>query len=259
MKRILFLVSLLFFSVPAYAGATISIWPVKVSLWPAKKLDAVHLVNQGNESVKVQIYAKSWDMDENGQFIEADTGDFIFFPRLATIAPNEDKAIRVGYRGVFPATEKPYRLYFEELPPIRQPIPAERGQSELGIQTTLKLSVPLFVRPSANLPAPQLSITATKKTDNSLRVGIHNEGTHNFLLTGGTLELFDSRSRPVFSKEVKVLQRVLPQRHLFVEVPLDNAPCTEAGTLEFKWVLEGQEVPYVKRFPTQRGCIPIIM
>lgn len=197
-------------------------------------------------------------MDENGKFIETDTGDFIFFPRLATIAPNEDKAIRVGYRGAFPALEKPYRLYFEELPPIRQPIQAERGKSALGIQTTLKLSVPLFVMPSANLPEPQLTITETKKTGNGLRVSIHNRGTHNFLLTGGTVELFNSRSSSVFSKEIKVLQRVLPQRRLFVEVPLDNAPCTRVRTIEFKFVLDGQNVPYIKRFPTRRGCVPIM-
>ena len=258
MKKTLLLFSLLLFSIQAYAGAAVSIWPVRVSLWPEKKLDAVHLVNKGNESVKVQIYAKSWDMDENGKFIETDTGDFVFFPRLATIAPNEDKAIRVGYRGTFPALEKPYRLYLEELPPIRQPIPAERQKSVLGIQTTLKLSVPLFVMPSANPPTPQLTITETNKTGDGLQVGIHNKGTHNFLLTEGTVELFDGRNHSVFSKEIKVLQRVLPQRRLFIEIPLDNAPCLKARAIEFKFILDGLDVPYIKRFPTQRGCVPLM-
>jgi len=258
LKRILLLLSLLCFSIQAYAASSVSIWPVKVALWPEKKLDVIHLVNQGNDAVKVQIYATSWDMDENGQFIEADTGDFVFFPRLATIAPNEEKEIRVGYNGAFPALEKAYRLYLEELPPIQQPTPEEAQKSTLEIQMTLKLSVPLFVRPAADAPTPQPLIKAAQTTGQGLQVAIHNEGTHNFLLKNGSVELLNSQDRSIFSGPIKVLQRVLPKRRLFVNVPLANAPCAKANAIEFKFTLDDQEEPYIKRFPTQKGCTPVL-
>ncbi len=254
MKKITLLFILLLFTNQTYAAANLGIWPLKVSLSPENKTGTVHITNKGTKSVNIQIFAKTWDMDANGKFVETDTGNFVFFPRLATIAPKEDKAIRVGYNGSFPALEKPYRLYVEELAIIKKPTQQSKYVSA-GVQMLLKLSVPLFVMPSANSPKPQMEITAT----GGLQVGIRNHGTHNILLTKGNVELFGANGNSLFSKEIKVLQRVLPKRRLLIKVPIDDMPCNKARAIEFKFSLGEQESPYdekTKRFSTKRGCVP---
>jgi len=254
MKKILFIL-LLLFATQAHAAANLTIWPLKVSLSPKDKTSSVHLINKGPKPVKIQVYAKSWDMDGNGKFIEVDTGDFVFFPRLTSIEPNEDKAIRVGYNGNFPPLEKPYRLYFVELPPIKKPTQPDKNVS-FGIQAVLKLSVPLFVMPTDKSPRPQIEITAT----DNLQVSIYNHGTHNFLLTKGNVELFDNNGNSLFSKKIKVLQRVLPKRRLIIKVPIDDMPCNKAQAIEFKFNLGEQKAPddeKIKRFSTQR-CVPVM-
>lgn len=229
-------------------AAKIKIWPVKVTLWPEHATESIRLTNEEEIPVNVQISATSWDMDENGKFIETDTGDFIFFPRLMTLPPHEEKAIRVGYQGNFPALEKPYRLLIQELPPVRSPKEQREEKSSLGLTYVLKLSVPLFVMPSQEPPAPEIAIDGVEPAEKGIKIGIKASGSHHIQVTKLEAQLLDGMNAPIASGENKIhLLRILPHRRVFTEVPLDRTACAKAKKLLVKVYAERLKEPYEQR------------
>ncbi len=255
LKRLLLFLGLLLFSIQGYAIAQLTIWPVNVALWPQKRMDVVHLINKGKTAVNIQVSAASWDIDKNGKSIEVSTGDFIFFPRLTTIAPGEDKSIRIGYNGVFPVREKPYRLYFEELPKLKRPAAQEETRMGFGVEIVLKLSVPLFVRQTKDPGKPRFRIITPTKTETGLRIGLQNKGNDHFQLKQLLVKLLDYRGRSIFSEQKQMGQRVLGQRRAFFNIALKKNDCARARQIEFQFTLTGRKSPYIKRFPIRRCVI----
>ena len=239
-------------------AANLGIWPLKVIIWPEKATGSVNLTNKDDKPVNLQISATSWDMDDNGKFIETDTGDFVFFPRMLTIPANEEKAVRVGYQGDFPALEKSYRLLIQELPPVRKPEDLKKGQSKMGVTYIMKMSLPLFVMPGKEPPQPELAVDGVQSADEGLKVGIKATGTHHVQVTKIELELVDSAGVSVASggNETRLL-RILPQRRVFVPVALDMDACDKAEKLLIKVYADGLTEPAEEKVDLKTGtCEP---
>jgi len=254
----------------AAQASSINIWPLKIPLWPEQTSDSIRLTNDGEEPVNVQISAKTWDMDESGQFIETDTGDFVFFPRLITLPPHEEKQVRVGYQGEFPALEKSYRVYIEELPPVLSP---EEQEKSVGVSYKLKLSLPLFVMPGKTPPPPEIAIDGVEKgerkfmaqpikieekrqekTEPVLKVGIRAKGAYHLSLSKLEVELFDRAGQSLAKGEANPrLLRILPQRRIFVDISMDTGMCAKAASLSAKVYAEGLKQPYAQTIPLTGG------
>lgn len=239
-----FLIFLLGFSSSVLAGTKLSIFPTHIYLWTEKKQDVIYLTNESTETVNLQIYAKSWDMDEKGQFIETETGDFVFFPRLTKIAPQEKKNIRVGYEGDFPALEKPYRVYIEELPALQQP-DAPNNKTAMGIQTKLVLSVPLFVKPSETSPPPNLEIKHADLSSKKLRVSLFNPTNHNVLISNLNLHWLDEEKQSLGEQKIDIIQRLLPQRSFWLEIPVKSICCDQVYAAQLQFQVEGKAKPFI--------------
>jgi fimbrial chaperone protein len=69
--------------------------------------------------------------------------DIIFFPSLLTLAPDETRNIRVGPATSFAPTEKTYRIFVEELPPLGTP---EQGAA--GVRILTRMGIPIFLQPA---------------------------------------------------------------------------------------------------------------
>uniref|UniRef100_UPI0040573B07 fimbrial biogenesis chaperone n=1 Tax=Candidatus Electronema sp. TaxID=2698783 RepID=UPI0040573B07 len=231
-------------------AAKIRIWPVKVTIWPDHATESVRLTNEEDTPVNVQISATSWDMDENGKFIEADTGDFVFFPRLLTLPPHEEKAVRVGYQGNFPVLEKPYRLLIQELPPVRRPSEKqeEGKQQKLGLTYVLKLSLPLFVMPGKEPPAPEIAVDGVEPAKKGVKIGIKAPGSHHIQVTKLEAQLLDASDAAVASGENKIqLLRILPQTCALPILPMDVNACAKAKKLLVKVHADRLKEPYEQR------------
>ncbi len=248
----------------AHATANLGIWPMRISLTPDQKTNALHLINKGTTPVRVRITARALDMDENGRFIQTDTGNFTFFPRLTTIAPSQDRAIRVGYIGKFPRIEKAYRLIVKELPPLKQNTPRQQSkQTTIGIQSRLEFSLPLFVMPTANPPQPRAQIVQAKqRRKTTLRLGINNPDNYHILIKEVALSWLNKKGKSIFTKKYPhMIPRILPQRRLFLDIPLgkEASSCSSARTLEIKIKLGRLNQPYRKIFSLKkRSCVPVI-
>lgn len=244
MYRTLGILVLLMATETAFAAA-LQIWPVKVSLSPKHATESVRLTNTGDEPVNLQVSASAWDMDENGKFIETDTLDFVFFPRLLTVPPHQEKVVRVGYQGDFPPIEKSYRLIVEELPKVRTPDEPPAGKAVAGVSFIMRMSLPLFVMPGEAPPRPEITIDGVERVKQGFRIGIRAPGTHHIGFskveaalvgpTGDAVAEGDSGSR---------LRRVLPKRRIFVTVPIDTAACERARALRVKVDVDGLGAPY---------------
>lgn len=242
------------FASSAWGKANIGVWPIKVFLFPKHAIGEVHLVNKGENEVKLQVYAKSWDIDETGKFVETDTGEFVFYPRLLAIPSGEEKVLRVGYNGDFPPYEKAYRLYIHELPKIGEPEKPEKGMTA-GLNILLRLSLPLFVSPSDTPPTPQPEIEEVALTAEGIRLAVKNQGTHHFMVEKIEARIVDKEGETLSSGEKKThILRILPQRRVFFDIPLSLEDCSLAKQVEIHLFLEDMKEPMVHSEPIEHGC-----
>jgi len=154
---------------PAQALAgSFNVVPVKLNLGPGRATAILKITNQGDASVPVQVSVRAWSQDERGEAVYADTEDVVAFPRLLSIAPGEERVVRVGYQGpdVNDAPERAYRVFLEELPGAGGPVP--------GLTMNLRLGVPVFVAPRRARARPEVKDLTMR--DGVLAVTVANPG-----------------------------------------------------------------------------------
>jgi P pilus assembly chaperone PapD len=240
-----------------FAAANISVWPVHVYISPEQPIGVINLKNQSAESVNLQAEAFTWEMDEHGKTTLTDVGDFVFFPKMLSLKPNEEKALNVGYDGDFPGVEKPYRLKVRELPKLKTPEKLVANRTGMGLEPVLEFSVPLFVTPTRNRPPPQAVLEAPSQTAKGVQVGVRNPGQHNFLMRSLNLYWLNARGKTVLEQQHEYAIRVLPQRRLFVEVPVADLRCRGAAVLRAELHIEQVKQPHRQEFPLGGGrCVP---
>jgi P pilus assembly chaperone PapD len=250
----LFAVSVIF-SAQATAGANLGISPVKLQLSPSNKTGVLTVINKGNEPVNLQLDAKSWDMDENGKFIETDTGDFVFYPKTLTIKAQEEASIRVGYMGDFPNAEKPYRLFINEIPVIKQP-EAEKNKVNMGVTTALSISMPVYVAPTSDVSPPQVGLGEIRAENKKLRVGIKNLTAFHVDLQKVAIKLLKGTST-LADKTVELkLQRILGEHQIFVDFPIDGTKlCQQADAIAVQIEATNLTPAYQAKIPLKTGCL----
>jgi fimbrial chaperone protein len=161
------LAALLALSVPAAAGS-FSISPLRVDFSSASNTAALTVRNADATAIVVQTQGLAWSQ-EGGQDALAPTRDLLISPAVFTLPPGGSQLIRVALRRpVDPVRELSYRLTVQEVPQQARP-------DFTGLQVALKMSVPIFVAPTA--PAePQLHWTAARGADGQLSITASNDG-----------------------------------------------------------------------------------
>ncbi len=240
-----------------FAAAKLQIWPTHVYISKEQPIATVNLRNLASTAVNLQGTAYAWEMDEQGKTTLTDIGGFVFYPKMLSIAPNEQKTLNVGYDGDFPALEKPYRLKIRELPRLKNAEQTQAAKSSLGIEPLLELSVPLFVRNTRRDLAPKASVEAPSQTATGVRVGIRNQGQQNFLLRGVNLSWQDAAGKTQLAQGHEQAIRVLPQRRLWQDIAIPALSCGNASKLDVELVLEQPFEPITQAFALSPGqCLP---
>ena len=250
--KILTLLLLLLLPLQGYTAA-LSISPTRLVLDPKTKVATLTLENKSDTPTNVQIKANGWYMDDAGNYIEDKTGDFLFFPRLATIAAGQTQVIRVGYQGDFPSMEKSYRVYVQELPPVKQPdyLKPEGNTVAGGVQILLGMSIAVYIRPSADkIPPPQIKWISAEKVKGNIKIGLENQGSFHFYTQRVELDLQDKAGNSLFSKEFQSYQSFHGRKHGYTVLPtkLEEAVCLKARKGKVTIFLENQEEPYKTDF-----------
>lgn len=144
--------------------------PVRIELSTRQLRTTIQIQNLGEEPTTIQAHIAGWNA-KGAEEILSDNDDILLNPPIFTVAAGHTQFVRLGLRHPQPDTrEGTYRLILEEVPAPPKP-------GFMGINTLLKISVPIFVKP--RVPSPQLAWTLERTSDQELRLSVENRGnTH---------------------------------------------------------------------------------
>lgn len=190
-KKKITLYSVLFFLfVPALSSAgNFSVSPIRLNFDDGTKTGVVRVTNKGDESVTVQLNTKKWTQNESGADEYTETTDIVYFPKIVTIGREEERIIRVGYKGkTNVVSEKTYRLYLEELPVIKP--------GEMALKFALTIGLPIFISPAKEIKKTSLEKLAF--SEGVLSVKVRNDGNRYINVGDITASGLDGKGREVF-------------------------------------------------------------
>ena len=185
---------------PAYA-ANFQIQPTSLELGGSVKSGAFSVINGGNEKLNVQISAKEWFQDAEGKDVFEEAKDLVFFPKIMTVEPNEQRAIRIGVKVPAALQEKTFRLFVEEIPsPQKNSDGKQAGKITAGLTIAFRFSTPIFVKPVQ--PKESGIIEKIGMSGGAVKATIKNAGNVHFKLMTVTFSGKAIDGKELFSKEV---------------------------------------------------------
>lgn len=174
LRALIVSISTLAMPVVAWAGS-FTIAPVRVELGPAKRTEALTVRNDEDHPVLIQVKVQAWSQVSGEDRLD-DTADALVTPPVFTLPPRGQQVIRVALRRESdPRRELQYRLVLTE-------VPAAAAADFSGLQVALRLSLPVFVRPSEKV-GPTLEWRATWNDQGQLLVIARNSGTAHAQVT----------------------------------------------------------------------------
>lgn len=135
---LLFFVAASFFWNQVASAQSLGVSPIKVELSEDQRVASITVTNSSNAPRSIQVRLYNW-AHSGKELLLGETKDIVSSPPIATIPANQSQIIRVGMRMQPDENlEKSYRLILNELP----------KQSRAGVIMALKISLPVFVKPS---------------------------------------------------------------------------------------------------------------
>ena len=226
------MISALFITLTPSAGfpANFSITPTSLDLSNGAKSGAFSVINSGNDKLNCQIEVKEWSQDANGKDVYTEARDMVYFPKIMTVNPNEQRAIRIGVKGAPSLQERTYRLFVEEIPSPKKAIDEKsEGKITAGLTIAFRYAIPIFVRPVRQHESG--SIEQVDMLKGTIRALVRNTGNIHFKLLGVTFRGKAADGNVLFSQEVAgwyVLQGL--SRAYEVNVPREL--CANLATIE---------------------------
>ncbi|MFO7982446.1 MAG: fimbria/pilus periplasmic chaperone [Desulfuromonadales bacterium] len=215
-----FVTTLLFVAVQAFA-AEWRVVPIRIDLGKNQRSDVVRLINEGSEKVSLQIQATEWMQDENGEDLYVPSKDLIFFPKILTVEPKEERVLRAGIRSPAVQREKTYRLFIEEIPEASR---ADATQVSINI----RFGLPVFVEPLQK--QAQAEISSLELKAGKIAAEISNTGNVHFRINKIIVHGLDAEGREIFRKEKQGWYLLAEaSRHHELDLPADG--CSRSATL----------------------------
>lgn len=227
------------------AAANFSVNPVQVHLSAKVSSALLTLRNDSTETLRFQLSGFGWDQTPGEPIALTETSEIIFFPQLLTLGPKEERKIRIGTTAGFGLTEKTYRLFVEELPPLEKP-----GETRSGVAMLTRIGIPVFI--AAAKPLSQLEVGDFGMHQGTLGFVIRNTGNTHFM-TGKVV------LRSLGKDGEVILERSLPGwyvlagrwRQYRVEIPPSDCSRIASSVVE---VTSGSETVRARLTATPTGC-----
>ncbi len=181
------------FCLPA-GGASFDIKPVRLELSNENQLDKLAINNFSDSDFSIQIRAYEWRQNDKGEDVYSETQDIIIFPKITTIKSGEEAYIRIGTKVSAGKTEKPYRIYIEEMPS------GGAGKQGANIRLYTKVGIPVFIRPLA--VESRVEIENASVNAGILDVKVINGGNTHFIVTGIHVQGFDAAGKASFERDI---------------------------------------------------------
>jgi fimbrial chaperone protein len=222
-------------------GGTFQVNPIRIMLSPQSTSALLAVQNDGSETARFQIGLFEWDQSADGEMLLNPTEDLIFYPKLLTIEPGDQRNIRIGTQHAAVASEKAYRIFVEELPP------ADDTQQK-GIRLLTKMGVPIFIQPTKQLVRAALG--GMKIGGNEFFFEIKNTGNVHFLPGKIRVVGKDMTSR-ILLEHTPQPWYILTGGVRKFSIPISPRDCKELHDLTIELELEGKTLTQEFAVPTQ--------
>jgi fimbrial chaperone protein len=228
----------------------LTVSPTSLYLHARSPSDAITLENRGTAAVRVQVTGFAWSESPSGEMVLKSDPSLVFFPTILTIAPGERRAIRVGIADVVPsATERTYRVFFEELPSL---------DSQLGPQNTAvafrsRIGIPVFLDPLTK-PTPRIAVEGSTYAAGTYSFHLINRGNAHFLARTVALKARDAAGNVVVDKSTRGWY-VLADGERPFQFPVTPAECERIHDVVV--TIQGDTGdPLTRVMPGPQGCKP---
>jgi fimbrial chaperone protein len=142
------------------------------------------------------------------------TEDVVVFPPLVTLAPGEQRNLRIGAATAFGPVEKTYRVFLQELAPPEKP----EGPSQVRVLS--RIGLPVFLVPAQVQDRTVLRDLAVRGGKASFR--IVNDGNAHARPTSVKLEALGEDGTAVLERELTAWYVLAGgQRDYDLEIPRD--------------------------------------
>ena len=218
------------FSPTCSFAAEFSVNPTSLELSGGAKSGVFSVVNSGSDKLNCQIEGKDWAQDANGKDMYWDTKDIVFFPKIMTVEPNEQRAIRIGFKAPPGQKEKTYRIFVEEIPTQKKAAEGTKSSKiTAGLTIAFRYAMPIFVKPTR--PQESGIIDTIGLSGDVVSAVVKNTGTIHLKLLKVIFRGKAIDGAELFSQDVSgwyVLQGV--SRRYEANVPKDL--CKKLATIE---------------------------
>src|SRR5512147_671744 len=211
-------------------ASNFSITPTSLDLSGSVKSGVFSVVNSAEEKLNCQIDLKEWSQDADGKDVYTEARDIVFFPKIMTVEPNEQRAVRIGIKGPPSLKEKTYRLFVEEIPSQKkQSDEKTAGKITAGLTIAFRYATPIFVKPVK--PQESGVIEKVDMSKGVAKAAVRNKGNIHFKLLTVTFLGKATDGKELFSKEVAGWYLLHGMSRSF-ETPVPKEVCANLATIE---------------------------
>jgi fimbrial chaperone protein len=195
-------------------AAEVEVNPVLVSLSPGTRSALIAVRNVGTEPARFELQARTWSQSADGEMLLGPTEDLAVFPPMLTLAPGEQRNIRIGAVASAGPVEKTYRVFLQELgPPERQEGPAQ-------VRVLSRIGLPVFLTPAQARDRTLLRDVSVR--GGKLTFRLVNEGTAYVRPTSVKVVASGEDGAPRMERELAAWYILAGgQRDYEVEIPRD--------------------------------------
>ena len=203
------------------SAATFTVNPTQIFLSSRTTTALLTLRNDSEETLRFQLTAFAWQQAPNGELQLTPTQDVVFFPALLSLAPKEERRIRVGSTVGAAEQERTYRIFVEELP-------SAAGQRENAVRVLTKMGIPIFIRPAKEAATADLRDLALRS--GALHFTLNNRGSVHFVPQKVLVRAVGAGGERLLEQELKAWYVLAGGRRDF-ELAVPAASCAQVASL----------------------------
>lgn len=212
-------------------GADFIVNPIQIFFTGQTQSAILTVQNTSDEPLRFQLDAFAWAQEPTGQMRLAPTGDIIFFPRLLSLGPREQRIVRVGISGPPGPVERTYRIFVEELPPL-----ATQSTPPGQVRVLARMGIPIFVTPRT--AQPELRMAGLTVQPGHVLLELRNGGTKHVVPQRIQVRGLAAGGEAVWQRELEGWY-ILAGDHRVFDIPLPRDECLRTRSIAVE-VLAGE-------------------
>lgn len=225
-RRLAVLATAAMLATQAAAAGEYSISPLRITLDREMRSSAVTLTNTGDSPLDFQVAVMEWQQDPNGLDRYVPTSEIVFFPKILTIRPGENRVVRIGSQSIPTTVERTFRLFVEPIPKrTQEPLPPGAN-----VAVQLRFALPIFVKPPKSDAAGEIEGAALRA--GMLSLVVRNTGNEHLRFDDGAAVVgLDAQGREVLAHRLDV-RYVLAGAARPLTFPVPKDVCARLASLE---------------------------